>query len=70
MIVSTILHFLDINTTVTKENRAADIRLYITDNTNVTARTGWKPELGVRDIVTDIHAWLDENRGALEPILK
>ncbi|GAB3885310.1 NAD-dependent epimerase/dehydratase family protein [Spirosoma agri] len=52
------------------ENRAADIRLYITDNTNVTNLTGWKPQLGVREIVTDIHNWLNENRAALEPILK
>jgi len=52
------------------ENRAADIRLYVTDNTKVTALTGWKPELGIRDIVTDITQWLDENRAALEPILK
>jgi CDP-paratose 2-epimerase len=52
------------------ENRTADIRLYITDNTKVTALTGWKPEKGMREIVADIHAWLDENRAALEPILK
>ncbi|QMW00214.1 NAD-dependent epimerase/dehydratase family protein [Spirosoma foliorum] len=52
------------------ENRAADIRLYITDNTNVTKLTGWKPQLGVREIVSDIHDWLNENRAALEPILK
>ncbi|MBC8152648.1 MAG: 3-beta hydroxysteroid dehydrogenase, partial [Bacteroidetes bacterium] len=49
--------------------RAADIRLYITDNTKVTALTGWKPEKGITEIVTDIHAWLNENRAALEPIL-
>ena len=29
-----------------------------------------KPQLGIREIVTDIHTWLDENRAALEPILK
>lgn len=52
------------------ENRAADIRLYVTDNTKVTRLTGWQPELGIREIVTDIHEWLDENRAALEPILK
>ena len=52
------------------ENRTADIRLYITDNTKVTALTGWKPEKGMREIVSDIHAWLDANREALEPILK
>ncbi len=52
------------------ENRTADIRLYITDNTNVTNLTGWKPQLGIREIVTDIHQWLTENRAALEPILR
>ncbi|MFD1144980.1 NAD-dependent epimerase/dehydratase family protein [Larkinella insperata] len=52
------------------ENRAADIRLYITDNTKVTKLTGWKPELGIKEIVSDIAQWLDENRAALEPILK
>lgn len=52
------------------ENRPADIRLYITDNTKVTALTGWKPEIGVEQIVEDITAWLAENREALEPILK
>ena len=52
------------------ENRAADIRLYVTDNTRVTELTGWKPQLGIREIVTDIHDWLNENRAALEPILK
>lgn len=52
------------------ENRPADIRLYVTDNTKVTALTGWKPEIGVEQIVTEITAWLHENRVALEAILK
>ena len=52
------------------ENRPADIRLYITDNSKVTALTGWKPEIGIEQIVKDITAWLSENREALEPILK
>ncbi len=52
------------------ENRAADIRLYVTDNTKVTQLTGWEPKLGIREIVSDIHEWLKENRAALEPILK
>lgn len=52
------------------ENRPADIRLYITDNSKVTALTGWKPEIGVKQIVEEITAWLAENREALEPILK
>ncbi len=52
------------------ENRPADIRLYITDNSKVTALTGWKPEIGVKQIVEEITAWLSENQEALEPILK
>ena len=55
---------------VVPENRTADIRLYITDNTKVTQLTGWEPKIGVRQIVEDIHAWLHQNREALEPILK
>lgn len=53
-----------------KENRPADIRLYVTDNSKVTALTGWKPEIGVEQIVRDITQWLEENRDDLEPILK
>jgi CDP-paratose 2-epimerase len=52
------------------ENRPADIRLYVTDNSKVTALTGWKPEIGIEQIVEEITAWLAENREALEPILK
>jgi CDP-paratose 2-epimerase len=52
------------------ENRPADIRLYVTDNSKVTALTGWKPEIGIEQIVEEITSWLAENREALEPILK
>lgn len=52
------------------ENRPADIRLYVTDNSKVTKLTGWKPEIGMQQIVEEITAWLAENKEALEPILK
>ena len=52
------------------ETRTADIRLYVTDNTKVTNLTGWKPEIGIRQIVEDITAWLAENEADLAPILK
>ncbi|TAE38421.1 MAG: NAD-dependent epimerase/dehydratase family protein [Runella slithyformis] len=52
------------------ENRTADIRLYVTDNRKVTRLTGWQPQIGIKQIVTDIHEWLDANRDALAPILK
>jgi CDP-paratose 2-epimerase len=52
------------------ETRTADIRLYITDNSKVTALTGWQPQIGVRQIVEEITDWIDQNRDALAPILK
>ena len=52
------------------ENRAADIRLYITDNSKVTALTGWKPQIGIKQIVTEIHDWLVENEETLAYVLK
>lgn len=52
------------------ETRTADIRLYVTDNTKVTARTGWAPQIGIRQIVEEIAEWLKENERELAPILK
>ena len=51
------------------EDRAADIRLYITDNSAVTRATGWKPGSSVEKIVTDIYHWIKENEALLKPIL-
>jgi CDP-paratose 2-epimerase len=52
------------------ENRAADIRLYVTDNSKVTNLTGWKPEISMKQIVTEITQWLKENEEALAYVLK
>jgi CDP-paratose 2-epimerase len=52
-----------------REDRQADIRIYITDNKAVEAATGWKPELQIRQIVEDIHDWIKENQTVLQPIL-
>ncbi|HVD98524.1 MAG TPA: NAD-dependent epimerase/dehydratase family protein [Cytophagaceae bacterium] len=51
------------------ENRQADIRIYVTDNTKVTAATGWKPEISVEKIVEDIYQWLKTNENQLNDIL-
>lgn len=50
-------------------NRPADIKLYITDNNKVTEKTGWKPEIGIKQIVEEITAWLNEFEEELKPIL-
>jgi len=52
-----------------REDRASDIRLYITDNSAVTAATGWKPANTVEKIVLDIYHWIKDNEIVLKPIL-
>jgi CDP-paratose 2-epimerase len=52
------------------ETRAADIPWYVTDNSQVTAVTGWRPTHGVEKIVDDIFNWLETHAGELEPILR
>ncbi len=52
------------------ENRAADIRLYVTDNTKVTALTGWKPSISMKQIVSEITEWISENEEQLAYVLK
>jgi CDP-paratose 2-epimerase len=59
-----------IDITPIAENRAADIRLYITDNSKVTALTGWKPQIGIKKIVADIYQWLKNNEDTLAYVLK
>ena len=51
------------------ENRAADIALYLTDNSRVTALTNWQPRRSVEQLVTDVYQWLRDNEAQLKPIL-
>jgi CDP-paratose 2-epimerase len=51
------------------ENRQGDIPLYITDNSAITAATGWKPLKSAEDILTDIFEWMKQNENQLKPIL-
>ncbi|HWA35185.1 MAG TPA: NAD-dependent epimerase/dehydratase family protein, partial [Cyclobacteriaceae bacterium] len=52
-----------------KENRQADIRIYITDNRTVTGLTGWRPSMSMEKIVERIYNWIKANESALLPIL-
>ncbi len=52
------------------ENRQADIRIYITDNSKITEATGWKPQITVNKILEDIYGWIKENKNSLKYILK
>jgi len=51
------------------EDRPADIRVYLTDNARVTRATGWRPEKGPLEIVTDIARWIVDHRDAVRQIL-
>jgi len=50
-------------------DRAGDIRIYITDNSKVTNRTGWKPTIGVEQIIQELSDWINSNDKMLRPIL-
>lgn len=52
-----------------KEDRAGDIRIYITDNTRISERCGWKPEITVDQIIREISIWIKENSEQLRSIL-
>ena len=51
------------------ERRPADIALYLTDTTRVTALTGWQPRRTVEQCVADVHHWLRDNETQLRPLL-
>ena len=51
------------------EDRVADIRIYLTDNSKVMAATGWKQEVSPAQIVDEIAKWITDNKVALQPIL-
>jgi CDP-paratose 2-epimerase len=51
------------------ENRKADLRIYVTDNSEVNAATGWKPAHTPETIMKEIYEWIRENEEDLKPIL-
>jgi len=51
------------------ETHPADIPYYVTDNTKVTAATGWAPQRSVDQILDEVFTWLREHRAQLEPLL-
>lgn len=51
------------------ETRNADIPIYISDNTYVTQKTGWRPTTTPEPIVEEIVDWLREHESVLRPIL-
>jgi CDP-paratose 2-epimerase len=52
-----------------KENRTADIPIYITDSSKFMQVSGWKPAKTPQDIVQDIYDWIKKDEALLAPIL-
>lgn len=50
------------------ENRPADLKLYITDNSAVTRATGWSPRRTPRETLADIYSWIREQESLVRHI--
>lgn len=53
-----------------KENRPADVRIYVNDNSKITNHTGWKPQKNLQQLVADTYEWLKNNQQQLKNILQ
>ena len=51
------------------QTRPGDLRFFITDNRRVTERLGWRPRRGVRQLLTEIDAWIGDHSSVLEQTL-
>ncbi len=51
------------------ENRAADIRIYVTDNSKITHLTGWKPKRGLQQLLSETFEWMKQHEEQLKQIL-
>ncbi len=52
-----------------KQNRPADLRVFITDNTKIHNEIGWKPRKSLTNIFIDIFKWINKNEAHLKTIL-
>ena len=51
------------------KNRDADIRIYITDNSQVSELTGWEPTITTEEVVSQIFSWIKDNEKNLRSII-
>jgi len=51
------------------ESRPADIPIYLTDSSKLTAATGWTPRRSVETLVRDTWEWIKANERDLAPLL-
>ncbi|QNA45000.1 NAD-dependent epimerase/dehydratase family protein [Lacibacter sediminis] len=58
-----------ITITPVPENRKADVRLYVTDNTGIMDSTSWQPLYTPEKIMQEIYVWIRDHEEQLKPIL-
>ena len=51
------------------ETHPSDVRIYVTDNSAVTAAVGWRPTRGVAQVFGDLYDWMRADEARLRPIL-
>ena len=49
--------------------RQGDIPIFITDSSQIIAKTGWKPTINPKQTLEDIYEWILENEMMLKPVL-
>jgi CDP-paratose 2-epimerase len=52
------------------QNRPADLRIFISDNSNIENQIGWKPTKSPKQIFADTFNWMHRNEVILKHILK
>lgn len=52
-----------------QQDRLGDIKWYVTDNSRITAATGWVPTRDLETIFGDSYAWLKQHDAQLRVIM-
>lgn len=52
-----------------EKNRATDIRIYLTDSSEIENLSKWKVRKNLNDTLKDIYSWIKKNKELLKPIL-
>jgi nucleoside-diphosphate-sugar epimerase len=50
------------------EERVGDQRWYVSDTASLRAATGWQPDVGVTEGVTDLYRWLGGTRASFAEV--
>lgn len=58
-----------IEITAEPETRPADVKVFVTDNSKLSAINSWRPKRDVRRCLEDIHGWLRANQEGLKAAL-